>query len=479
MHGRAAVSRSQQNDPAVTIPHDIVNEQVLISAASLDVQARQRLVRRLRPEKFLGDGHDDIWAALSELDRLGLEFSCDTLQQISGGRLNLDYVRSLAQQTLPPNISHHVEMFEWDSARAEAVRGPISAMLDSLRDPTTPPDRVRALARQVAVSFDGFGSRRYLHEPSALVRDQMAEIAKRRTRSCFPYGVDGLDRFEDQTWRTIPGAAPGQVTVVTGVPGSGKSTLVARIALAQALKRRRVLYGAWEMGGGTSLELLAAMRLGMSRTSLSTGQVTDEQLELLRQKMDAIAGWIRFMSLPFGKTPGEKRTNDYALDTIHGYIADTGCDVAVFDLWKRALKYIDPDDEEQALVRQQAIAEECHCHVILVQQQRLKDIEQRQDKRPTREGIKGSGAWVEVADTILGVHRPALWKAIDDNALEVDVLKQRYARWPLAVEFDWDADRGVVANGRSVHYDQPSVASVGAGDRDSLDAFVNGRRKKK
>ena len=80
------------------------------------------------------------------------------------------------------------------------------------------------------------------------------------------------------------------------------------------------------------------------------------------------------------------------------------------------------------LIRQQAMLNEMGVHGILAQQQRLKDIELRPDKRPTREGIKGSGAWTEVPDNIIGVHRPALWKPVPDNVLEVDILKQR-VRW--------------------------------------------------
>ena len=91
-------------------------------------------------------------------------------------------------------------------------------------------------------------------------------------------------------------------------------------------------------------------------------------------------------------------------------------------------------------------------------EQRIKEIENRSDKRPTRSTILGSGAWVDIADTILGVHRPALWKSIEDNTVEIDILKQRFGKWPLAVEFDWDGDRCTFLNGRSIEYTAPSSA---------------------
>jgi len=308
-----------------------------------------------------------------------------------------------------------------------------------------------------------------------LVREQHAKIMSRKTdRACYPYGIEGLDCNEKGEWRLVPGAAPGKVTVLTGVSGGGKSTVAALMALGLARQGRRVLFGAWEMGDGTTLELLALQSLGWSRTLFATGLVTDEEAEQHRVRMESIAGWVRFWKMPFGVDRGVRWSNDSALDAVHAAMADSGCEVAIFDLWKRCLVDTSPDAEEHALVRQQAIAEETKCHVILVQQQRLKDVETRPDKRPTREGIKGSAAWVEVADTILGVHDQSLFKRVDQTTLELLVLKQRFGRWPLAVEFDWTPDVGQICNGRSVDYD-PS-----GGSRSELDDWmgVSGAKRK-
>ena len=435
---------------------------------------RARLVRRVKPDRFHGDGHGDIWAAITELDRRDLEYDATTLIQLSGGKVDAAYLATVHQTcTVPLNIGHHVEMLEWDHARAQAVGGPLASFLEALRDPLTHPERVRSLARSLGTSFDGHGDRKYLRDPNRLVADHMVEVRKRRqVQACFPFGLDTLDKAEDGTYRLVPGAKGGLITVVTGVPGSGKSTLIARLVLGLARQRRRVLYGPWEMGDGVTLELLAGMSLRWSRYKLSTGQITDVEEAQLEQRMIDISAYVRFVAMPFGRTPGERISNEQALDTLHGYISDSGCDVFVADLWKRALRYTDPDDEERALVRQQAIAQETGVHCILAQQQRLKDVEQRRDKRPTREGIKGSGAWVEVADTIMGVHRPALWKPIPDVSVEVDILKQRFGKWPLAVEFDWNADSGSIDNGRTVDYD-----AHGSTSSSELDDFVHGGSK--
>jgi len=460
----------------VRIPHDAVNEQVILSAALLSRDLREKLVTRVRPDSFLVKEHVDAWIAISELVRNKLEYDPDTIRQLSGGKVDVAYLDQLIRdrQVVPANINHHVGLLEYDRQRMEAVRGPLSQLLEALRDPSTPPDRTRALAKSLSNAFSHGTTSTLLREPTAIVESAIIELRARKDRACYPYGINGLDYQDDRVrWRMIPGAAPGKVTVLTGVPGSGKSTVAARIALAQANAGRRVLYGAWEMGDENTLELLAGMSLGMSRYRLSTGAITPDEEAALVREMERLSSRIRFVGVPGApsavaahQAKGERATNERTLDQLHAVLTDTGADVFIADLWKRCLRQTDPDEEEQALIRQQAIAAATKCHCFLLQQQRLKDIESRLDKRPTREGIKGSGAWVEIADTIVGVHRPALWKNVDDVTIELDVLKQRWGPWPMAVEFDWDSDKGSITGGKTVDYDSPS------GDASQMDEFL-------
>ena len=110
--------------------------------------------------------------------------------------------------------------------------------------------------------------------------------------------------------------------------------------------------------------------------------------------------------------------------------------------------------------------------MVLVQQQKLKEVEQRDDKRPTRDTIKGSSAWVDVADTILGVNLPSLWKAVPEDMLEIIVLKQRYGRWPLLMEAEWQPDGGCIMSCRSTSF----RALV---EQNDLDAALGGGKKKR
>ena len=476
----------------VVVPHDPVNEVAVISAALGDESLLDVLLRKILPDHFLAREARDAWVALGEVRRRGLAVDRSSITAVAGEGV-ATFLREASQTPPSNNADWHVTNLLWDSARATAAKGPVPAFLEALRDPKAEPERVRSLARQIAVSFDGHEDRKYLHDPKRLVRDQMLEIETGvGGHASYPYGLPGLDFYDPgisgvgSRRRMIPGAAPGQITVLTGVSGGGKSTMAASMALGIAFPNgveseapgRKVLYCAWEMRGGMTLELIACISLGWSRSDLMEGVgpvSTYEGKQILQDRMELIASRVRFLAMPFRRTQGEKPSNDRNLDILHGYIADSGCDVFIADLWKRCLRDASPDAEEDALVRQQAMVEDCRVHGILLQQQRLKDVEAREDKRPTREGVKGSGAWIEVADTIIAPHRPALWKRMDDNKIEAIVLKQGYGKWPLAAEFDWDADRGSITGGRPIEYDRPGESTEI--DSDFLRSGTKARRR--
>jgi archaellum biogenesis ATPase FlaH len=441
------------------IPHDAVNEQVVIAAALIvDGEMRKKLLAQLSSDVFYGDGHKAIWDVLNEATRRNLALDPATLHQLSGD-IDAKYVEQLTQvrPDVPPNLTHHVDCIRWDSTRVECARGPLSSLIEAIRDPRSDPERVRALARQTHSSLEGSGAMRYMRDPAALVRETIGDLeARRHGVACFDYGLPGLDyNLDTKERRLLPGAAPGNVTILTGTSGSGKSTAVCAMAVHLANEARRTLFGAWEMGAKTTLELCASISLGVSRSRITTGDVTDDEVERLRDEMDRLAGFIRFFDIPFGRARGEKTNNDKNLDLVHGYIAESGCDVFIADLFRRSLANFDPEEEEKALYRIQSITAETKVHSILLHQQNLKTLEGRADKRPTREGAKGSSAWVDVADTMFGFNRPALWKQVEDNVIECVVLKQRRGRWPFMIEFDWDSDLGQITNGREVDYARP------------------------
>jgi len=477
-----ARKRSEANEApkdVVRVPIDPINEQVIIAAACCSKEAADALLPAYPPDFFFAKGHARMWEVLRAMHAQKLYYDPATVAQMSGGDVDVKYLEELVRErpAPPPNLRHHVGNLRWDRARVEATRGPLSALHEALKDVTSKPDRVRALSRQLADALDGYGSDGYLRSGAAIAREHAAELERRRAgEACFPYGIPGLDVYTEGVKqgqpRMVPGAAPKKTTLFTGVSGSCKSTMAAFVALAQAGMRRRVLFGSWEEEEAISLELIACIDLGYSRADISAGRFNADDQRQILQRMEELGEFIQFFVLPFGRARGERQYNDKALDLVHQVVADARADIFIADLMRRALKETDPDDEEQALFRLQQMGKELNVHQLWLHQQRLKDVEARTDRRPTREGMKGSSAWVEVPDSIIGFHRPALWKSVPDDRLEMIILKQRRGAWPQAIEFDWDPEYVTVENGRTIDYLRP-------GEESDVDGFLASPKKGK
>ena len=463
-----------------TVKIDVHTEQVVLAAMLVDAATRKRLVRALPSDRWQVPAHRAAVIALEELERRHVAYDPAALKRLFPD-VDVDYLAQLveARPEVPPDLAHYVEVVRWDALRAETMRGPIALLIEALADPLTEQPKAISLARAVGASFGAWRERGRIAQPAEVLSKMGTDLrARAQGQGIFPYGIPGLDLHQDEQGqaRLIPAAKPGKVTIITGTSGGGKSTLACRIALGQARQKRRVAFGAWEMTAEESLELLAVMSLAeegapVSRKALQTG-ADEVMIALVEARAAEINRIVRFIPNPFQRAG--KETNGENLDLIQHIIEDLGADVFIADLWERCLVDDNPSEIQQALYRQQAICETTKCHGILLQQQRLKDIEGRADKRPTREGIKGTSAWVDIADTILGVYRPAQWKAVPDDLIVVDVLKQRYAPWPLSVELEWDPDRAWFGAGTSVPYDQPSGREGGS----EIDTFTGGGGKR-
>lgn len=446
------------------VEFDAINERVIIGSAMCNRQTLRKLCQIVQTDHFQAKEHRHIWNVLREISRSDtiVAPTINIVRQLDP-TAPIDYLQEVIDEhpEVDPNLDQHLDRLDWDRARIQAIMGPISSIIETVQDPSADPEKVKSLAKQLASHFDSYKSTAYLRDPEELVECVMRTLEDRRNgRAVYPYGILGLDKYEaDENGcvkqRMSPGAAPGQCTVVAGVPGCGKSTFVANMVIQLALQKRKILYGSWEMNAPITLELLACIRLGFNRTDLLHGNINEVQQKQLYETMMKMSKYIRFFDNPFNRKKKQRSNNDMNLDIIQATIESSGCDVFVADLWRRALVDLDPSAEEQALIRQQAICEETKVHAILVQQLRAKDLEQRNDQRPTRESIKGSGGWIEIPDTIMCLYRPALAKPTNpDQVIEAHILKQRFGKWPIAVEFDWNPDLGKIDNGRTLPMDQ-------------------------
>lgn len=441
---------------------DVVSEQAVLGAALRDPKVRTAVVRKLTGDMFLASPHRALYSAIKECEDRCLDPTNEALAAHGdsrewGGPGYVDVLRSAAAPKA--NLRRHVEVVRWDATRASVIGGALASLQEALVDPRSEPERAQAAAQAVVSALSAWGARLHLRDPDGLARDWYAEFAVRRARRGFvPTGFLALDE------RLNEGYAKGRITVITGLSGMGKSTFAFNAAVRCARGGVPPAYGAWEMGSESSLDVIASMVSGVELGRvMKPWDLSEEDVAAVHEAVDWATQNIRFMDNPWFapiSAGAERRrgrpSNDANLDTLERYVAESGRRVIFLDLFERML--VDRDPEEgvaPALYRAHRIAEEYGVHLAILQQLRLKDVEKRPDKRPTREAVKGSAAYVEVADQIFGVHRDAVFKtSLPDDRIEVICLKQRKGRSNWSVEFGFDVERArIEGDGREVQYE--------------------------
>jgi len=469
----------------VAKPKDVVvdaaNEQVLIRAAIADADSRRALVHGVSASEFLFPAHGAIWRALRALSDRGLEYSDETMGLLlaAEGFEDGDYFEEVAADAgVAPNLAYHVETVRWDATRARTLEGPVPELLKELSDGRAGPDRVVAAARAVLQAVQGGGGRRHMRRGEELERAYLADLRARMEKR--PRWLTGFSALDE---RLAEGAMPGRFALITGLPGSGKSTFVVNLVINLAKQGRRVLFCPWEMGSENILDLMACALTGTDVQRVIRGELSAEEARQIQRATRWLVSRVKFMDNAFFDLRSQRerweRGNDRCLDLFEGYLAESGCDACVCDLYERMLIDTSPDGIMSALTRQQAMWREYGVFGVGVQQLTLKDVERRTDKRPTRDAIKGSAGYVEIPDLIFGCHRDAQFKAVDDDKFEVICLKQRKgasANW--AVQFEWQPSVSRITGGVEVAYN-PGLEQVMEehGDVRSVSSIKTGRKK--
>lgn len=275
-----------------------------------------------------------------------------------------------------------------------------------------------------------------------LIRDG-AEALRRCFAEAEDYPVDGAhwlgDYVEDAIlmrktqrqrgastgWRAVDGlytVAPGELTVITGVPGSGKSEWLdaLMVNLARTDGWSFAVYSPENAPGEQHFVKLAQKYLGKPYWPGPTPEMTDGEIR-------HFGAWAadRFLWMD-PETP----TLDMILEIARGFVLRKGIRGLVIDPWNR-IDHSRPDGVtmtehvKDVLVRLSAFAQRHEMHVWLVAHPKKLQKEDGKIPVPTPYDIADSAHFFNIADNCIAISRD---KGNDDAPVEVILQKVRFQR---------------------------------------------------
>lgn len=414
-------------------PQDLAAEQSVLGGMLLSKDAAADVIERLRPGDFYRPAHQTVYDAIidlysrgepvdavtvaAELDRRGL------LRRIGGA----PYLHTLIA-TVPTaaNAGYYAGIVAEKAVLRRLVEagtrvvqygyaGADGADVDEIVD------RAQAEIYDVTErrSAEDVVPLEALLQPTM---DQIDAIAARGGMSAgVPTGYHDLDTLTN-------GLQPGQMIVVAGRPGLGKSTVAMDILRSCAIKHSMpALLFSLEMSKSEIVMRLMSAEAGVPLADMRAGRMNDDAWTRLAKRMEALSEAPLYIDDSPNLTMTQIRAKARRLkqkSALRLIVID------YLQLMTSGKKVESRQQEVSEFSRQlKLLAKELEVPVIAISQLN-RGPEQRADKKPMLADLRESGAIEQDADMVILLHRPDAFERDDPRAGEADLIVAKHRNGP-------------------------------------------------
>lgn len=276
--------------------------------------------------------------------------------------------------------------------------------------------------------------------------ERYEEALEERSRSADRYG-SGDNHLNAVLYRHA--LLPGEISIVFGHSGSGKSTFVNNLVTKREGRRMPTLHIVTEMSFEATMDARIAIRTGANRSTFTHFDEEDTRnydhaIQLVKSlkakaKKNKFFRYINADSITLAEIEDEIKfaKEDMGLNHDSPFLVVIDLLTMVRDFNKGTQR---ANDYEDAMNEISGIAKRQYVHIMGVVQARRNDkksftsVDELEYFRPTLEQLKNSAALEERSRIVFGVHRPKHFAlkylpndpevAIMDDIMDVQILKQ-------------------------------------------------------
>ncbi len=418
-------------------------ETAVLGALILEHEQFDTVAGILTPETFCDKIHQTIYAEMLRADQTGESFDLYTLSLVPALRSQRAYLAQLTN-----GVGSAVQVIEHARRlKALEIRRRMVAYAEELRARASANDfdtdeLLTWSNNQLDTLRNGAISGNLPRSMREIMADTLAEIERRQQESAQgqPAGITtGLQKLDQMTggWRG------GQLIVVAGRPGMGKSAAMLHFANAAAKEDRPVVIFSLEMSDRSLCERLTVGESGVPSDHIRQGRIASSEWQQIEQAASTLSNlpiWV-------DDTAGiSMRTLCAKAKQMH---RQGRCEMVMIDY----VGLLDTSTGNRNSIREQEIARITRAAKILAKDldipvfllsQLNRNVETRPDKTPQLSDLRESGSVEQDADVVILLYRPSYYdiREIDggrygtistDGLTEFIVAKQRDGATPTVL----------------------------------------------
>ena len=224
----------------------------------------------------------------------------------------------------------------------------------------------------------------------------------------------------------LNGFKDGDLIIVAGRPGMGKTTWALNIATNNILKGKTVLVFSLEMTNEQLIKKIVSSESGLSMKSLLTGNLTADE-------------WNKFNSIEKTLSDSNLYVYDKSPITIETLVNKTKAIQSIKDIDLIVVDYLQllmtsnkaPSNSDSRAASMtyisnllKGLAKDVGCPVISLSQLN-RGVEARVDKRPVLSDLRDSGSIEQDADMVIMLYREEYYDSLNTGLAEVIIRKNR------------------------------------------------------
>jgi len=384
-------------------PHSIEAEEALTSAILSTPEAINTVLADLKPEMFWDPLLQKTFRACIDIVQNRGEVDLITvsheLRQRGAGTDDIIRLTDISGNILRDSMAEHYALI---IKQTYILRQYMAFGTEIVETASTEDLQVVAeLAENTIFKLSGMMQKREPLQVGIIVEDKIKEISRAISGEVSLTGVtSGFSNLD----HTTGGFRPGELSIIAGRPGMGKTALGLVIAWNAAKEGHPVAYFSCEMSNPELASRFISGASGYTNSELSQGNCRIEQV---------CESTVGFLDLPLYVDDTAALTILELRAKCRRLILRYKVELVVVDYLQLMAGQGHNREQEISYISRnlKAIAKDLNISIIALSQLN-REAESREDKRPRLSDLRESGAIEQDADRVLMVYRPAYYKTI-------------------------------------------------------------------